>query len=65
MFQRYGLPCLVDAGTIRGVDKSEGALLRISAKKAHETTVTCASGTKTVIQDGKSRPEVGKAAPRR
>jgi hypothetical protein len=60
LFQRYGLLFLIDTGMSVGVGDSHGAVLHI---KGNGAVAICPSGKETVIWDGATHGDVGRAEP--
>ena len=63
MFQRFGMLFLIDTGMSRGVNDSDGAVLRITSKGGEKTVAICPDGTETPLWDAKLKQDVGRARP--
>ena len=62
MFQRFGLLFLIDTGMSEGVDDSGGAVLHITTQGGEQATAICPDGRKTLLWDGRTKQDVGRAA---
>jgi hypothetical protein len=63
MFQRFGLLFLIDTGMSRGVNDSDGAVLRITSRGGQKAVAICPDGAQTLLWDEKLRQDIGRARP--